>query len=96
MKADDIWLSMNYQRQGCHATMLIYNPSKQFVVDFFSSIRHSLHEFKPRFHFGKYVNISSKEISDIYPRVSDFLRVRSLMDPSRLFMNEMLEEMFFS
>ena len=29
VQADDIWLSPNYERNSCHITQTIYNPSEE-------------------------------------------------------------------
>ena len=48
--------------------------------------------YKPRYHFGKIINITSGQMRTIYPKMDDFLKIRSEIDPKRLFVNDMLAE----
>lgn len=98
MSPDDIWMSMNYRRRSCQITVIIYNPSEKTKQDFFSSLHQVLSDMnlKPRPHFGKYYNLTSEKLSAAYPKYSDFKRVRSLVDPKGVFLNEPLAELFQS
>lgn len=93
---DDIWLSMNFQRQSCHITVIIYNPSTKARAGYFSSLYHVLRDIgtKPRPHFGKYFNMTVRELQDVYPKYSDFVRVRKEFDPNDVFLNDMLAAIF--
>lgn len=93
---DDIWLSMNYKRQSCHITVIIYNPSAAFKNIFFSSLYEAIHSLgaKPRPHFGKYFNLTVEEMADLYPKFMDFKQVRMRLDPSARFVNSLLAELF--
>lgn len=93
---DDIWLSGEYQSSSCHITLLIYNPSNKVKQDFFNSLHQLVRRegHNPRLHLGKYVNLSKEEAHEVYPKFPDFMRVRSLMDPKGIFLNDMLNKIF--
>ena len=63
---------------------------------FFGSLHQVLRDMdaKPRPHFGKHFNISAWELKDVYPKYSDFQRIREKLDPSAIFLNRMLGELF--
>lgn len=87
---------MDYHRQSCHVTIIIYNPSTATKAGYFNSLNQVLHGInaKPRPHFGKYFNISAKEILDVYPKYPDFVRIREELDPNGIFLNDMLAAIF--
>ena len=49
--------------------------------------------YKPRYHFGKVFNITATQMRNVYPKMNDFLRVRSEVDPQGIFVNDMLAEL---
>lgn len=94
VSADDIWLSLNYQQDSCHLTVIIYDPSQQLKEGYFSSLHQSLHMagLQPRIHLGKYADL--RNTPNIYPKYSDFKKIRKQMDPHKLFVNKMLADYF--
>lgn len=93
---DDIWMSLDYHRQSCHITIIIYNPSAEAKKGYFTSLYEVLRDMgsRPRPHFGKYFNISVKDLTDAYPKYLDFRHVRSKLDPNDVFLNEVLADIF--
>ena len=93
---DDIWLSMNFKRQSCHLTVIIYNPSAELKNNFFSSLYEAIRSLgaKPRPHFGKYFNLTVEEMKDLYPKYVDFKQVRMRLDPNARFVNSLLADLF--
>lgn len=49
--------------------------------------------YRPRYHFGKIVNITSAQMKAVYPRLGDFLKIRSKLDPNGIYVNNMLAEL---
>ena len=98
VKADDIWLSPDFHRTSCHVTLTLINPSLQdarrYFGKFFESVSQKL-KLAPRIHWGKYTTgVDSHAVESMYPRLSDFSRIRQQMDPHKIFINHFLEEKF--
>lgn len=93
MSLDDIWLSMNYHRESCQLTVLNYNPSGS---KFFDSLWQALTDLKvlARPHFGKYITLTPDQMQALYPKYSQFKRLRAELDPQGTFLNKMLAELF--
>ena len=96
MRADDIWMSMDYGRHSCHITVIIYNPSEQGKEAYFNSLHQVLRDMglMPRSHFGKYHNVTTQELAKVYPKYADFKHARSKLDPKGVFLNSMLTGLF--
>lgn len=95
VKGDDIWLSPNYHRNSCHITILIYNPSPAAKKHYFHSIYNATLQFSPRVHWAKYLcDITSHDLMSMYPRFSDFARIREKTDPHNIFINDALRQTF--
>jgi L-gulonolactone oxidase len=95
---DDIWLSPNYGRLSCHVTLTLYNPSPRAAHDYFQKFYEATRttlNLSPRPHWGKYVtNATRKDLSTLYPRLADFEKIRSEMDPRNIFINGALRDNF--
>lgn len=91
---DDIWLSPNYQRDSCHITQTIYNPSESKRWLYFSGFHNATRKFGARLHWGKDFNLTPKEIRSLYPKFGDFMRIRALLDPNGTFLNELMSRTF--
>ena len=94
VKADDIWLSPAYQRDTCHVTLMIYNPSSSNMHHYFDGYYNAIRRFHPRVHWGKYFKLTNNEVANLYPRLHDFARVRAQLDPKKLLMNDLLANLF--
>ncbi len=96
MRSDDIWLSPSYQRDGCYLTLMLYNPSDKTVSSYFSAFYQELvrKNFTPRVHFGKYFDLEPHQLYDAYPRLPEFLKIRQELDPSGLFLNQLMRTTF--
>ena len=99
MRADDIWLSPDYGRTSCHITITLYNPSLHTATNYFNLFHEATSrvlELSPRVHWGKFVTgvVGPSDVGSMYPRLSDFSRIRSEMDPHSIFINQALTDMF--
>jgi len=94
VKGDDIWLSPNYGRDSCHITLMIYNPSVATKQHYFDEFFRAIERFQPRFHWGKYLNLTPNKVKEVYPRAPDFARIRAQMDPKGIFVNMLASEVF--
>lgn len=95
MKKDDIFLSPNFGRDSCQITIIIYNPSQAVLLDYFTSLCESLSKFAARAHWAKYLcDMGRPQLEEIYPKFSEFAKIRERMDPNRIFINKPLEKLF--
>jgi FAD-linked oxidoreductase len=90
--ADDVWLSTAYGRESAYMAIHQYVglPYRAYF-DLFESIATSV---GGRPHWGKMHTRDAAYLAAAYPRFADFLRVRDDTDPSRLFANPYLEQVF--
>lgn len=95
VKADDIWMSPNYNRDSCHFTLMTCNLSPRTRQMYFNMVYDMFERlnYNPRYHFGKVVNLTPSQMRAIYPKFDDFLRVQSKLDPQGIFVNDMLEKL---
>ena len=94
VKSDDIWLSPAYDRDACHITLMIYNPTKETKELYFDEYYSAIRKYNPRVHWGKYFSVIPMDIEELYPRVRDFDWIRSKMDPKGIFLNRVMNETF--
>jgi FAD/FMN-containing dehydrogenase len=90
--ADDVWLSTAYRRDSAYVAIHQYVglPYRGYF-DLFESIACSA---GGRPHWGKMHTRDAAYLGGAYPRFTDFLRVRDETDPSRVFANPYLEQVF--
>ncbi len=88
--ADDIWLSTGHGRDNAYVAVHQYHrtdPARYFAAaqDIFVA-----HEGRP--HWGKMHTLGPDHLGSVYPRFGDFLAVRDLADPHRVFANPYLSQ----
>jgi xylitol oxidase len=93
MAADDLWLSMAYQRDtvGFHFTWI---KDEAAVAPVVSAIEAALAPFAARPHWGKVFSTSPEEVRDLYPRYGDFVALLDRYDPAGKFRNEFMDRYF--
>ena len=96
VRADSIPLSPDFQRDSCHITMCITNPSEYDKERYFIGFYKNLVEkgLSPRVHWGKSFSLAPDDIKAMYPSLPHFLNVRNKFDEQKLFMNKLLSESF--
>jgi FAD/FMN-containing dehydrogenase len=90
--ADDVWLSPNYQRAS-----LVVSISGQPGTDYWPYLRacDSLFaEFRGRPHWGKLHFMSADRLARLFPRYTDFVRMRQRFDPLGTFLNGHTRSLF--
>jgi xylitol oxidase len=87
--ADDLWLSMHYQRDSValHFTWKKIWPQVKEVLPHIES---ALAPFAPRAHWGKLFVLPATQIQAAYPRMADFGRLQRQFDPHAKFANAYL------
>ena len=90
--ADDIWLSTAYGRDSAYVAIHQYTgmPYREYFK-LFESIAGSA---GGRPHWGKMHIRDASYLNAAYPRFADFLKVRDETDPSRVFANPYLQQVF--
>jgi FAD-linked oxidoreductase len=92
VKGDDIWLSPFYQRDS--VTISVHQYAKQSYGKFFNACEAIFRSYGGRPHWGKLHTARADEFATLYPKWSDFLRVRSELDPKGRFLNDHLKAIF--
>jgi len=87
---DENWLSEAYGRETFvfHFT---WRPNIPAVEKLLLKIEASLEPFKARPHWGKVFTNNAFDFSSLYPKFNSFLTYKGTYDPSRKFVNKLLE-----
>ena len=87
---DENWLSEAYGRETFvfHFT---WRPNIPAVEKLLLKIEASLEPFKARPHWGKVFTNNAFDFSSLYPKFNSFITYRGTYDPSRKFVNKLLE-----
>jgi L-gulono-1,4-lactone dehydrogenase len=90
--ADDVWLSTAYGRDSAYVAIHQYVglPYREYF-DLFEAIATAA---GGRPHWGKMHTRDTDYFSTAYPRFTDFLKLRDSLDPSRVFANPYLTQVF--
>jgi FAD-linked oxidoreductase len=86
--SDDIWLSPAYRRESCYIAVHMYRPIP--YRDYFEAIEEIFTRHQGRPHWGKLHTCDAAYLEAHYPRWSDFKRVRQVLDPQGIFLNDYL------
>jgi xylitol oxidase len=89
--ADDLWLSMNYQRDslGLHFTWIADTAAVLPVVD---ALEEQLAPLEARPHWGKVFTLDPATVRSRYPRFADFRALVQKYDPKGVFRNPWLDD----
>jgi xylitol oxidase len=60
------------------------------VMSLLRQIESALSQFRPRPHWGKLFTLSDEELARCFPRITEFLALKSDYDPAGKFDNEFL------
>ena len=87
--ADDLWLSMAYQRPSL-AIHFTWKPEEAAVQELLPQIEAKLAPFDPRPHWAKVFTIPKDQLQRAYARSGDFRKLVMTYDPDGKFTNEFL------
>jgi L-gulono-1,4-lactone dehydrogenase len=90
--ADDIWLSTAYGRDSAYVAIHQYVGLP--YAEYFRLLESIATAVGGRPHWGKLHTRDASYLSTAYPRFGDFLQIRDSLDPSRLFVNPYLQQVF--
>jgi xylitol oxidase len=88
--ADDLWLSMAYQRDSL-AIHFTWRPDVSGVTAILPEIEERLAPYAARPHWGKVFTMRPAEVAARYERLADFGRLRRAYDPTGKFGNAFVD-----
>ncbi|KQO11623.1 hypothetical protein ASF06_03030 [Agreia sp. Leaf244] len=93
--ADDLWLSMAYQRDSLiiHFT---WKNEPDAVLALLPQIEEALAPFDARPHWGKLNTVDAVTLSRLYPRLPEFRALAAEWDPTGAFRNAALDRLIFT
>jgi FAD/FMN-containing dehydrogenase len=89
VKGDDFALSPSYGRDSVYIGC--YNADNRGWDELLAHFEELGLKHNGRPHWGKEFNVGTDYLRSVYPKWDDFLKLRSEMDPTGRFLNEMLE-----
>jgi FAD/FMN-containing dehydrogenase len=83
---DDVWLSTAYDRDSAYIAIHVFHtaPHEQY----FGDVEAVMTSVGGRPHWGKMHTRDADYLTAVYPRMSDFLAVRDVVNPERRFAND--------
>ena len=90
--ADDIWLSPFYQRDS--VAISVHQYVGMAHQEYFAAAEAIFRNHGGRPHWGKMHSLAARELAELYPRWSDFHRLRKQLDPKGMFSNPLLRRWF--
>lgn len=92
VKGDTIWLSPSYERDSAYIAVHMYKGMD--FEPYFAKLEEILQHYGGRPHWGKMHTMTYDKLVDAYPKLVDFLNVRSELDYDGMFLNEYLRKLF--
>ncbi|HWE86958.1 MAG TPA: FAD-binding protein [Terracidiphilus sp.] len=93
--ADDLWMSMAYQRPSL-AIHFTWKPEWPQVREVLPQIEAALKPFNPRPHWAKLFTIPPAQIEAQYPRIGDFKALITAHDPAGKLRNEFVDRNLYA
>jgi len=93
--ADSQWMSPFYQQDSV-AFHFTWEQDKQGVAAVLPLIQDGLEQFGVRPHWGKVFSISPGQLRSSYPHLDKFKQAVEVYDPERKFVNQFLQQLFYS
>ena len=88
--ADDLWLSPTYERDSlCVGFTWRKHPTE--VMALLPDIEAELAPYEPRPHWGKLFAFNDEDLARRFPRLPDFLELRTTYDPTGKFTNAFID-----
>jgi FAD-linked oxidoreductase len=83
--ADDVWLSMFHERDGC--SISVHQYADEDHRPYFREIEPIFWKYDGRPHWGKLHTLSAERLAALYPRWREFADVRAALDPEGRMLN---------
>jgi L-gulono-1,4-lactone dehydrogenase len=92
--SDDVWLSTAYGRDSAYIAIHVFHSSPH--VEYFADVEAVMTSAGGRPHWGKMHTRDADYLAGAYPRMSEFIALRDLVDPDRRFTNGYLRQVLGS
>ncbi len=92
VKGDEIWLSPAYQQDSVAIAVHMY--SRMPYEEYFRAIEAIFHKYNGRPHWGKWHTLTKERAERLFPKIKDFKKLRSALDPYDTFLNPYLQKLF--
>lgn len=92
VRADDAWLSPQYQRDSACISVPAYR--EQPHADYYAAVTEIFDRVQGRPHWASPHDKTAAELRTLYPRFDDFCKLREDLDPRGLFLNPHLARLF--
>jgi len=90
--ADDIPLSTASGRESAYVAVHMYKGMDHTA--YFRDVAEIMADYQGRPHWGKMHDLSTEELSGLYPRWDEFMAARTRLDPMRTFANSYTRRVF--
>lgn len=90
--ADEIALSTSFGRASAYIAVHVFKGMA--YEPFFRDVEDIMRNYDSRPHWGKVHHRERDELSTLYPRFGEFLKLRDRLDPGRLFANDYTRVVF--
>lgn len=92
VREDDIWLSPSYHRKSAYIAVHMYKGMD--FADYFHAMEAIFSYYDGRPHWGKMHTMTYEGLEAVYPKLSEFLTLRSQLDEHQVFSNAYLKDLF--
>ncbi len=94
LRADGTWLSQAWRRDTVTVGCVTRNPQRAEEYEAFDLVEQIFLRYDGRPHWAKRFRAGRSELSRIWPKLSDFIRLRRRLDPGGRFLNDYLRHIF--
>lgn len=94
VKGDDLWLSPAYKRDSVY--FAVHSYIKEDFRPYFHAMEKIFKRHGGRPHWGKWHSMKREEFVNIYPKWTDFVRLRLELDPSGVWLNSYLRKLLLT
>lgn len=94
LSKDTSWLSYAYGQDTVTMGCVSRNASTADTYEAFKTVERIFIKYGGRPHWGKRFNAKDKQLNDIYPKWSEFKKLRKEIDPTNKFLNGYLKQIF--
>jgi FAD/FMN-containing dehydrogenase len=92
VRKDEFWLSPCYERDSVFIAFIALRYGLSRYKEYFKVVTDALLPYNIRFHWGKTINADVEYVKKQYPKLEEFVKLRSKMDPIGMFRNDYLDQ----